>query len=131
MIPATVDNPQPSNTRKPTKRQRHYVSPDAMLALERLVIGRECNGFDNFITERKTLAYQELIRLGLVVGSVTEVPGRTYPDVVVKGVTKAGSEVYQNNEKGVDPSTWGLRATFVVFVLVIIVGVIIYTIRRF
>ena len=102
-----------------------------MLALERLVIGRECNAFDNFITERKTVAYQELIRLGLVIGSVTEVPGRSYPDVVIQGVTRAGNKVYQNNERGADPSSLGSRAVYLGVILLIIVGIIFLAIRRF
>ena len=37
-------------------RQR---SADAMLGLERLVVGRECNGFDRLPAERKAHAYAE------------------------------------------------------------------------
>lgn len=119
------------NTEKPVNRQRHYISTDAMLALERLVIGRECNAFDNFITERKSLAYQELIRLGLVVGLLTEVPGRSYPDIVIQGVTRAGNKVYQNNERGVNPSRSGLRAIFTGILLLIVAGIIFWAIKRF
>ena len=101
------------------------------MALERLVIGRECNAFDNFITERKTLAYQELIRLGLVVGIITEVPGRSYPDIVIQGVTRAGNKVYQNNERGEGPASLGLRAVYLGVILLIIVGIIFLAIRRY
>ena len=126
-----MDKPQPLNTKKLEKSRRRYISADAMLALERLVIGRECNAFDNFITERKTVAYQELIRLGLVIGSVTEVPGRSYPDVVIRGVTREGNKVYQNNERSADPSSLGSRAVYLGVILLIIVGIIFLAIRRF
>lgn len=95
------------------------------------MIGRECNGFDAFTTARKTLAYQELIRLGLVVGSVTEDKGKDFPAVVIQGVTLAGKRVYQNHERGEDPSGQGLRALSILVILVLILGLIIFLIRRY
>lgn len=68
-------------------RQR---SADAMLGLERLVVGRECNGFDRLPAERKAHAYAELIRLGLIYGTVQPVDGRSYPDVLVQRVSRRG-----------------------------------------
>jgi hypothetical protein len=118
------------NNDQPKNRQRHYISADALLALERLVIGRECNAFDRFATERKSLAYSELIRLGLVVGSITEVPERNYPEVAVRGVTAAGNKVYQNQERGSSPSSLVLRAVCIGVIFVIVVAVIILAIRR-
>jgi hypothetical protein len=69
------------------RRQR---SADAALGLERLVVGRECNGFDRLSAERKALAYAELIRLGLIYGTVHPVDGRSYPDVVIQRVSRRG-----------------------------------------
>jgi len=69
------------------RRQR---SADASLGLERLVVGRECNGFDRLPAERKALAYAELIRLGLIYGTVQPVAGRGYPDVTIQRVSRRG-----------------------------------------
>ena len=118
------------NNKKPDKKRRHYISPDALLALERLVIGRECNSFDGFTPERKTLAYKELIQLGLVVGSVTQVEGREFPNVIVQGVTQAGKRAYQNHERGEDPSAQGMRSLYIGVILLLILGLIIFLIRN-
>ncbi len=61
-----------------------------MLALERLILGRECNGFDRLLPKRKALAYAELIQLGLAYGKVDEVAGRDYPEVAVQRVSSRG-----------------------------------------
>lgn len=61
-----------------------------MLALERLVVGRECNGFDRLTPSRKANAYAELIRLGLAYGTVEPVAGRDYPNVTVQRVSSRG-----------------------------------------
>ena len=63
---------------------------DALLGLERLVVGRECNGFDRLSVSRKSHAFAELIRLGLAHGKVEEVPGQSYPNVSVQRVTSQG-----------------------------------------
>lgn len=68
-------------------RQR---SADAILGLERLVVGRECNAFDRLPAQRKAWAYAELIRLGLVHGTIQPVDGRGYPDVVIQRVSRRG-----------------------------------------
>ncbi len=102
-----------------------------MLALERLFIGRECNAFDGFSTERKTLAYQELIRLGLAVGTVIEVPGRAYPDVVIQGITRAGTTLYQNHEGGMSGSNTAMRPVYLGIAMVVIVVIVIVLISRY
>ncbi len=102
-----------------------------MLALERLFIGRECNAFDGFTTERKTLAYQELIRLGLAVGSVVKVEGRPYPEVVIQGITRAGTKLYQNHERGILPSDMAQRPLFLGLALAVIVVIIIVFLSRY
>ncbi|GDY18395.1 hypothetical protein LBMAG55_17180 [Verrucomicrobiota bacterium] len=71
-----------------TVEQRRQLSVDATLGLERLVVGRECNRFDRLSAERKSLAFAELIRLGLVYGTVKPVEGRAYPDVVIQRVSR-------------------------------------------
>jgi hypothetical protein len=119
------------NIKKSEKRKRHYISSDAMLALERLFIGRECNAFDGFSTERKTLAYQELIRLGLVVGSVNEVAERNYPEVVIQGLTVVGRKLYQNHERGLSPSDATLRPVFLGIAMVVIVVIVILLVSRY
>ena len=130
VLPVICASSQPLNNPHPENRQRHYISADALLALERLVIGRECNSFDRFTTERKSLAYSELIRLGLIMGTITETPGRSYPEVVVRGVTTAGNKVYQNHERDAGESNLGLRSAFIGVILLIIVAIIILAIRR-
>ncbi len=65
-------------------------SADALLGLERLVVGRECNGFDRLSVSRKSHAFAELIRLGLAYGNVEEVAGQTHPNVSVQRVTSQG-----------------------------------------
>lgn len=107
------------------------MSTDAMLALERLYIGRECNAFDGFSTERKTRAYVQLIRLGLAVGSVIEVAGRNYPDVVIQGITQSGKKMYQNHERGLSPSDMALRPVFLGVAIVIVVVVVIILVSRY
>ena len=73
-----------------TAEQLRQLSADATLGLERLVVGRECNGFDRLPAERKALAFAELIRLGLIYGTVRPVAGRSYPDVIIQRVSRRG-----------------------------------------
>ncbi|PHX79862.1 MAG: hypothetical protein CK541_02930 [Opitutia bacterium] len=61
-----------------------------MLGLERLFVGRECNGFDRLSPRRKSLAYAELIHLGYAYGSVEEVAGQDFPKVSVMRVSSRG-----------------------------------------
>lgn len=79
-----------SHTGPETAEQRRQLSADATLGLERLVVGRECNGFDRLPPERKARAFAELIRLGLVYGRVESVAGRSYPDVTIQRVSRRG-----------------------------------------
>ena len=65
-------------------------SADAILGLERLIVGRECNGFDRLSVSRKSHAFAELIRLGLAHGKVEEVAGQTFPNVSVQRVSSQG-----------------------------------------
>ena len=65
-------------------------SEDASLGLERLIVGRECNGFDRLSARRKALAFAELIHLGLASGKVEEVAGQDFPNVSVQRVTSKG-----------------------------------------
>ena len=61
-----------------------------MLGLERLIVGRECNGFDRLPPARKARAFAELIRLGLAHGKVEEVAGQDFPNVSVQRVSSRG-----------------------------------------
>ena len=79
---------------------RRHISSEAILGLERLIVGRECNAFDRLPAQRKALAFVELIDLGLIKGTVKEVPGRAYPDVTVQHVTSVGRIAFRKRERG-------------------------------
>ena len=64
-----------------------------MLGLERLIVGRECNGFDRLSPSRKANAYVELIEGGYARGNVKSKDGQDYPEVVLRGVTDKGKRV--------------------------------------
>ena len=68
-----------------------------MLGLERLVVGRECNGFDRLSPARKARAFAELIRLGYAYGKVEQVAGRDYPDVAVQRVSSRGRRLLRSS----------------------------------
>ena len=61
-----------------------------MLGLERLIVGRECNGFDRLTPRRKALAFAELIHLGYAHGKVEDVAGQDFPDVSVQRISSRG-----------------------------------------
>jgi hypothetical protein len=61
-----------------------------MLGLERLIVGRECNGFDRLSPARKSRAFAELIRLGYAYGQVEDVAGQDFPNVSVQRVSSRG-----------------------------------------
>ena len=82
---------------KNSSSQRRYISSDAQAALERLIVGRECNSFDNFSAARKSMAYLVLLKLGLINATVKEVPGRSYPEVTILSVTPLGKKTYENH----------------------------------
>lgn len=76
--------------------QRRYITSDAQSALERLVVGRECNNFDTFSNARKSMAYLILIKLGLISATVKDVPDQSYPEVTILSVTPLGLKTYEN-----------------------------------
>ena len=78
---------------------RRHITSDAKLGLERLMVGRECNAFDRLPAERKALAFAELIGLGLIKGTVKEVAGRAYPDVIVQHVDSTGRKAFRKNRR--------------------------------
>jgi hypothetical protein len=61
-----------------------------MLGLERLIVGRECNGFDRLPPARKARAFAELIHLGYAYCKVEEVAGQDFPEVSVQRVSSRG-----------------------------------------
>jgi len=61
-----------------------------MLGLERLIVGRECNGFDRLSPARKSRAFAELIHLGYAYGKVEDVAGQDFPNVSVQRVSSRG-----------------------------------------
>ena len=61
-----------------------------MLGLERLIVGRECNGFDRLSPARKSRAFAELIHLGYAYGKVEDVAGQDFPKVTVQRVSSRG-----------------------------------------
>ena len=71
-------------------RQSARPSEDAVLGLERLVVGRECNAFDRLPPARKARAFAELIHLGYAYGKVEEVAGQDHPNVSVQRVSSRG-----------------------------------------
>jgi hypothetical protein len=71
-----------------------------MLGLERLIVGRECNGFDRLPPARKSHAFAELIRLGLAHGKVEEVAGQSYPNVSVQRVSSRGRRLLRSSRSG-------------------------------
>jgi hypothetical protein len=77
--------------------QRRYITSDAQAALERLIVGRECNNFDSFNSARKATAHLVLLKLGLINATVKEVPGRDYPEVTIVSVTPLGRKTYENH----------------------------------
>lgn len=71
-----------------------------MLGLERLIVGRECNGFDRLPPARKSRAFAELIRLGLAHGKVEEVAGQDFPNVSVLRVSSRGRRLPRSSRSG-------------------------------
>ncbi|MCX6889484.1 MAG: hypothetical protein NTU71_08675 [Verrucomicrobia bacterium] len=72
-------------------------SEDAMLGLERLIVGRECNGFDRLPPARKARAFAELVHLGYAYGKVEEVAGQDFPDVSVQRVSSRGRRLLRSS----------------------------------
>ena len=79
-----------------------------MLGLERLVVGRECNGFDRLTPARKSRAFADLIHLGYAYGKVAEVAGQDFPNVSVQRVSSRGRRLNRSSRSALSsrPSTW-------------------------
>jgi hypothetical protein len=75
-------------------------SEDALLGLERLVVGRECNGFDRLSPARKSRAFAELIRLGYAYGKAEDVAGQDFPNVSVQRVSSRGRRLRRSSRSG-------------------------------
>ena len=71
-----------------------------MLGLERLVVGRECNGFDRLTPARKSRAFAELIRLGYDYGKAEDIAGQDFPDVSVQRVSSRGRRLLRSSRSG-------------------------------
>ena len=71
-----------------------------MLGLERLVVGRECNGFDRLPPARKARAFAELIRLGYAYGKAEDIAGQDFPDVSVQRVSSRGRRLLRSSRSG-------------------------------
>jgi len=105
--------------------QRRYITSDAQAALERLVVGRECNNFDTFSSARKALAYLVLLKLGLISATVKEVPGRSYPEVTIHSVTPLGKKTYENQTNYKEKTSAKIPQILVAITLVGIVVIIV------
>jgi hypothetical protein len=71
-----------------------------MLGLERLIVGRECNGFDRLPPARKARAFAELIRLGYAYGKAEDVAGQDFPNVSVQRVSSRGRRLLRSSRSG-------------------------------
>ena len=71
-----------------------------MLGLERLVVGRECNGFDRLPPARKSRAFAELIRLGYAYGKAEDVAGQDFPNVSIQRVSSRGRRLLRSYRSG-------------------------------
>ena len=72
-------------------------SEDALLGLERLVVGRECNGFDRLSPARKSRAFAELVHLGYAYGKAEDIAGQDFPDVSVQRVSSRGRRLLRSS----------------------------------
>ncbi len=68
-----------------------------MLGLERLVVGRECNGFDRLTPARKSRAFAELVHLGYAYGKAEDIAGQDFPDVSVQRVSSRGRRLLRSS----------------------------------
>jgi hypothetical protein len=71
-----------------------------MLGLERLVVGRECNGFDRLTSARKSRAFAELVHLGYAYGKVEELAGQDFPNVSIQRVSSRGRRLLRSSRSG-------------------------------
>ena len=93
-------------------------SEDAILGLERLVVGRECNGFDRLSPARKARAFAELIHLGYAYGKVEEVAGQDFPNVSVQRVSSRGRRLRRSFRSSRDTTTSSGLQLFWVFLAI-------------
>ena len=71
-----------------------------MLGLERLVVGRECNGFDRLTPARKSRAFAELVHLGYAYGKVEDLAGQDFPNVSIQRVSSRGRRLLRSSRSG-------------------------------
>jgi len=71
-----------------------------MLGLERLVVGRECNGFDRLTPARKARAFAELVHLGYAYGKVEDLAGQDFPNVSIQRVSSRGRRLLRSSRSG-------------------------------
>jgi hypothetical protein len=71
-----------------------------MLGLERLVVGRECNGFDRLTPARKARAFAELVHLGYAYGKVEDIAGQDFPNVSIQRVSSRGRRLLRSSRSG-------------------------------
>ncbi len=101
------------------------LTDDARQGLERLVVGRECNCFDRLSPSRKARAYAELVRAGLVYGTVKDVEGRDFPDVQVTRVSSRGRRMVRNvGEPGTSKAGSGLGSVVLYLLFFLAAGLI-------
>ena len=103
-----------------------------MLALERLIVGRECNGFDRLPPPRKAHAYAQLVRLGLAYGDVAPVAERAYPDVVVQRASSRGRRLLRRTRQSSrDNSRRSNKPVILVFLAIAtLLGLCLYVMTR-
>jgi hypothetical protein len=118
------------NSTKTSSLQRRYISSDAQAALERLIIGRECNNFDSLSASRKAMAYMALLKLGLINATVKEVPGRSYPEVTILSVTALGKKTYENHINYKQTNSARLPQILIVLTLIGIVTIIVLKVSQ-
>ena len=71
-----------------------------MLGLERLVVGRECNGFDRLTPARKARAFAELVHLGYAYGKVEDLAGQDFSNVSIQRVSSRGRRLLRSSRSG-------------------------------
>ena len=108
--------------------QRRYISSDAQAALERLIVGRECNNFDTFSSARKAMAYLDLIKLGLISATVKDLPGRSYPEVTIHSVTPLGKKTYENQTNYKEKASAQIPQ---ILIAITIVGIVVIILLKF
>jgi len=116
------------SSNKTSTLQRRYITSDAQAALERLVVGRECNSFDSFSAARKAMAYLVLVKLGLINANVKEVPGRSYPEVTILSVTPLGKKTYENHINYKESNSARIPQ---ILIAVTLVGIIVIIVLKF